>query len=83
MSTHVSRIGSVIERLGEPSEAHIGMRNIDAAAVEAAGTWFPALVSLGAVVIAARVFLSDKLFQDYQLAADQEREREEQAERNG
>ena len=58
------------------------MRNIDAAAVEAAGTWFGALVSLGAVVTAARVFLSDKLFQDYQLAADREREREEQAERD-
>lgn len=58
------------------------MRNIDAAAVEAAGTWFGALVSLGAVVTAARLFLSDKLFQDYQLAADREREREEQAERD-
>jgi hypothetical protein len=52
----------------------IGVRDIDAAAVEAAGTWFGALVSFGAVVIAARVFLSDKLFQDYQLAADRERE---------
>jgi hypothetical protein len=60
----------------------IGLKDVDAAAVEAAGTWFGALVSLGAVVIAARVFLSDKLFQDYQLAADREREREERAERD-
>ena len=60
----------------------IGTRNVDAAAVEAAGTWFGALVTLAAVIIAARVFLSDKLFQDYQLAADRERERDERALRN-
>ncbi len=49
--------------------------------MEAAGTWFGALVSLGAVIIAARVFLSDKLYQHYQMTAD-EQERAERAEKD-
>jgi hypothetical protein len=59
----------------------MGVRDINPAAVEAAGTWFGALVTLAAVIIAARVFLSDKLYQDYQLASDA-RERDEEVQRD-
>jgi hypothetical protein len=58
----------------------IGVRDIGADDVEAAGTWFGAIATLATVIIAGRVFLSDRLYQDYQVAYDLEREREEKAE---
>ena len=60
----------------------IGVRDIGADDVEAAGTWFGAIATLATVIIAGRVFLSDRLYQDYQVAYDLEREREEKAEEN-
>ena len=45
----------------------VGLKHISAAHVEAAGTWFGAFMGLGTLLVAARVFLGDRLYQQYQV----------------
>ena len=52
----------------------VGLSDVEAAHVEAAGTWFGALIGLGTLIVAARVFLGDRLYQEYQLESARQAE---------